>query len=149
MNDAVNAAYAANVAQIVAAGNDNKNACSYSPASAANAVTVGATDINDNRASYSNYGKCLDIFGPGTDIKSAWIGSTTATNTISGTSMASPHVAGVAAKYLSASPSMTASALTTKLKNDATKNVINGESGGSTTNPDNISPDLLVYGYCT
>ncbi len=80
----------------VAAGNDNRNACNYSPARVAAALTVGATTSSDARSSLSNYGTCL-IFAPGSDITSAWHTSSTATNTISGTSMASPHVAGVAA----------------------------------------------------
>lgn len=149
LNDAINAAVAANVPQIIAAGNSNRNACSYSPASAQDGVTVGATDINDYRASYSNYGSCLDIFGPGSDIKAAWIGSTTATNTISGTSMATPHVAGVAAKYLSLNPSLSAYDVTAQLQAYATQGVVINESGGDTTNSANVSPDLLVFGHCT
>ena len=82
-----------------AAGNDNKDACSTSPARTAEAITVGATTKDDARASFSNWGTCLDVFAPGNNITSSWYSSTTATNTISGTSMASPHVAGVAALY--------------------------------------------------
>ena len=85
----------------VAAGNSTADACNSSPARAAAAITVGATDSTDTQANYSNYGSCLDVYAPGTGITSAWIKSTTATNTISGTSMATPHVAGVAALYLS------------------------------------------------
>jgi subtilisin family serine protease len=84
----------------VSAGNSNRDACSYSPARVPTAITVGATTSTDARASYSNYGKCLDLFAPGSSITSAWYTSNTATNTISGTSMASPHVTGVAALYL-------------------------------------------------
>ena len=75
----------------MAGGNDNQNACNYSPAAADKAITVGASAIDDTRAWFSNWGSCLDVFAPGHQIESAWIGSNTATNTISGTSMASPH----------------------------------------------------------
>lgn len=92
---------------ILHAGNDNKDACDYSPAAAANAVTVGASTLGDERAYFSNYGKCVDVFGPGLNILSTWKGSQTATNTISGTSMASPHVAGLLAYLLSLYPSTT------------------------------------------
>ncbi|KAH7362344.1 cerevisin [Plectosphaerella cucumerina] len=88
----------------VAAGNDNADACNYSPAASKNAVTVGATELGDVRSYFSNYGKCTDIFAPGTNILSTWIGSKYATNTISGTSMASPHVCGLLAYYLSLQP---------------------------------------------
>jgi len=106
---AVNAAVDAGIHFAVAAGNDNADSCSYSPAAAANAVTVGASTLNDERAYFSNYGKCNDIFAPGLNIQSTWIGSKYATNIISGTSMASPHIAGLLAYFLSLQPS-TASA---------------------------------------
>ncbi|KAG1440291.1 hypothetical protein G6F57_019077 [Rhizopus arrhizus] len=89
----VNGAVDAGLVFAVAAGNDNKDACDYSPARAEKAITVGASTVFDERAYFSNYGKCVDVFAPGLDIQSIWIGSNTATNTISGTSMASPHVA--------------------------------------------------------
>ena len=92
------------VTYAIAAGNNNANACNYSPARVPAAITVGATTSTDARASYSNYGACLDLFAPGSSITSAWYTSTTATNTISGTSMATPHVAGAAALYLAANP---------------------------------------------
>jgi cerevisin len=101
LDAAVNSAVAAGVSFVVAAGNSNADACNYSPAAAADAITVGASTITDTLASFSNKGKCVDIIAPGQDIKSTWIGSTTATNTISGTSMASPHVAGAVAVALS------------------------------------------------
>jgi len=101
---AVNAAVDAGIHFAVAAGNDNADSCNYSPAAAQNAVTVGASTLLDERAYFSNYGKCNDIFAPGLNILSTWIGSKHATNTISGTSMASPHIAGLLAYMLSLQP---------------------------------------------
>lgn len=104
LNLAVNAAVDAGLHFAVAAGNDNADSCKYSPASAEKAVTVGASTLSDERAYFSNYGKCNDIFAPGLNIISAWTGSKYATNTISGTSMASPHIAGLLAYFLSIQP---------------------------------------------
>jgi cerevisin len=101
---AVNAAVDAGIHFAVAAGNDNADACNYSPAAAENPITVGASTLADERAYFSNYGKCTDIFAPGLNILSTWIGSKTAVNTISGTSMASPHIAGLLAYLLSLQP---------------------------------------------
>lgn len=101
---AVNAAVKAGIHFAVAAGNDNADSCNYSPAAAEEAVTVGASTLADERAYFSNFGKCNDIFAPGLNIESTWIGSKYATNTISGTSMASPHIAGLLAYYLSMQP---------------------------------------------
>ena len=101
---AVNAAVDAGMHFAVAAGNDNSDSCRYSPAAAENAVTVGASTLADERAYFSNFGKCNDIFAPGLNIKSTWIGSDTAVNTISGTSMASPHIAGLLAYFVSLQP---------------------------------------------
>ncbi|KAF2014518.1 hypothetical protein BU24DRAFT_423444 [Aaosphaeria arxii CBS 175.79] len=101
---AVNAAVDAGIHFAVAAGNDNADSCNYSPAAAENAVTVGASTLLDQRAYFSNFGKCNDIFAPGLNILSTWIGSEHATNTISGTSMASPHIAGLLAYFLSLQP---------------------------------------------
>ncbi|WEW56012.1 proteinase B [Emydomyces testavorans] len=101
---AVNAAVDAGIHFAVAAGNDNADSCNYSPAAAEKAVTVGASTLADERAYFSNYGKCNDIFAPGLNILSTWIGSKYAVNTISGTSMASPHVAGLLAYFLSLQP---------------------------------------------
>jgi subtilisin family serine protease len=105
VDDAVKKMIASGVATAVAAGNGNQagvaqDACKYSPARVAAAMTIGATDKSDRRASWSNYGSCVDWFAPGVSITSAWKTSTTATNTISGTSMAAPHTTGVAALYL-------------------------------------------------
>ncbi len=105
LDQAVNAAVDNGMHFAVAAGNDNKDACNYSPAAAEKAVTVGASTIGDERAYFSNYGTCVDVFAPGLSILSTWTGSKTATNTISGTSMASPHTAGMLAYLLSLYPS--------------------------------------------
>ncbi|RMJ25415.1 serine protease [Aspergillus sp. HF37] len=102
---AVDAAVDAGMHFSVAAGNDNADACSYSPASSEKAVTVGASTLADERAYFSNFGKCTDVFAPGLNILSTWIGSKYAVNTISGTSMASPHIAGLLAYLLSLQPS--------------------------------------------
>lgn len=104
LDQAVNAAVEAGLHFAVAAGNDNADACNYSPAAATKAVTVGASALDDSRAYFSNWGKCVDIFGPGLSIQSTWIGSKTAINTISGTSMASPHLAGLLSYFLSLQP---------------------------------------------
>lgn len=95
------------VTYAVAAGNSSQDACKFSPARAPEAMTIGATDKTDTRPSWSNWGACVDWFAPGNSIKSAWYTSDTSTNTISGTSMASPHVAGVAAQYLQNNPGAT------------------------------------------
>ena len=102
---AVDAGVEAGVHFAVAAGNDNADACGYSPAASEKAVTVGASTLTDERAYFSNYGKCTDIFAPGLNILSTWTGSKHAVNTISGTSMASPHIAGLLAYFVSLQPS--------------------------------------------
>jgi subtilisin family serine protease len=127
LDNAVNSAVTKGVHMAVAAGNDNANACNYSPARAANAVCVGATDNADRKSSFSNYGNCVEIHAPGTSITSAWIGSNSASRTISGTSMASPHVAGVMALYLAEGLNPTAAAL----QSASTKNVITGLPAGT------------------
>jgi cerevisin len=105
LDQAVNSAVENGMHFAVAAGNDNRDACNYSPAGAEKAVTVGASTIGDERAYFSNWGTCVDVFAPGLNILSTWTGSKTATNTISGTSMASPHTAGMLAYLLSIYPS--------------------------------------------
>ena len=125
------------VVMAVAAGNDGLNACNYSPARAANAITVGSTTSTDARSSFSNIGTCVDIFAPGSGITSAWIGSTTATNTISGTSMATPHVAGVAAVLFGRYPTSTPAQIATMLRNSATPNIVASAGTGS--------PNYLLY----
>ncbi len=104
IDDAVTASIAAGVTYAVAAGNDNIPACNSSPARVPTAITVGSSTQKDKRSDFSNYGSCVSLFAPGSDIKSTWFNSKSATNTISGTSMASPHVAGAAALYLSFNP---------------------------------------------
>lgn len=101
---AVNAAVTAGLHFAVAAGNENQDACNTSPASAEKAITVGASTISDTRAYFSNYGKCVDIFAPGLNILSTYTGSKTASATLSGTSMASPHICGLLSYYLSLQP---------------------------------------------
>ena len=129
-DDAVNNAAAKNLIMAVAAGNENQNACNVSPARAVNAITVGSTTRTDARSSFSNYGSCLDLFAPGSDITSTWIGSTTATNTISGTSMATPHVAGAAALLIAAG-NTTNSAVTNALLGSATTGKVTGANGSA------------------
>jgi subtilisin family serine protease len=136
-DDAVNRMHNNGVTVVVAAGNENQNACNVSPARAGNAITVGSTTSTDARSSFSNYGTCVDVFAPGSSITSAWYTSTTATNTISGTSMASPHVAGVAALYLQGAPSATPAAVVNAITSTATTGVVTSAGTGS--------PNRLVY----
>ena len=137
LDTAVNNLSNAGVTIAVAAGNSNANACNSSPARAANAITVGSTTTTDARSSFSNFGTCLDIFAPGSGILSAWFSSNTATATLSGTSMASPHVAGAAALYKQANPGASAATIRNALVNNATTNVI--------TNAGTGSPNRLLY----
>ncbi len=159
VDQAVNNSVAAGVVYAVAAGNSNANACNYSPARAANAITVGATTSTDARASYSNYGNCVNIFAPGSSITSAWHSSNTSTNTISGTSMASPHVAGVAALYLQGNPSASPSAVASAIMEASTKNKVTSSNTtnnhllyslfGAATPPPNQPPVANFTASCT
>ncbi|XP_071948986.1 extracellular serine proteinase-like [Antedon mediterranea] len=126
----------AGITVVVAAGNDNSDACGYSPAGSPEAITVGATEKTDVRSYFSNYGECVNIFAPGTDITSTWYTSKRATNTISGTSMACPHVAGAAALHLSNDNSMKPTEVAGKIYSDATPDLILDPQG-----PNN----LLLY----
>jgi subtilisin family serine protease len=137
LDNAVNNAISRGITFALAAGNSSANACNSSPSRVAAAITVGATTSTDARASYSNYGTCLDIFAPGSSITSAWYNSNTATNSISGTSMASPHVAGAAALVLSRNPSYTPTQVRDSLVNNATTGVV--------TNPGTNSPNRLLF----
>jgi serine protease len=138
VDTAVNNLHNANVTIAVAAGNNNgANACNSSPARAANAITVGSTTQSDSRSSFSNIGTCLDLFAPGSGILSAWATSNTATATLSGTSMASPHVAGVAALYKQANPSASSTTIRNAIVNNATTGVVTNAGSGS--------PNRLLY----
>lgn len=137
LDTAVNNLSNAGVPIAVAAGNSNANACNSSPARAANAITVGSTTTTDARSSFSNFGTCLDLFAPGSSILSSWFSSDTATATLSGTSMASPHVAGVAALYRQANPGASSTTVRNAIVNNATTNVV--------TNPGTGSPNRLLY----
>lgn len=155
LDDAVRNSIAAGVTYAVAAGNGNfigrqDDACKYSPARVREALTVGATDSNDSKTSWSNYGNCVDLFAPGASITSAWYTGDTATNTISGTSMASPHVAGVAALYLADNPGASTSQVFQAVYDNTTKNIVTSSSttnnhllyslfdGSSTPDPDPV-----------
>lgn len=136
VDNAVNAAVSAGVTVVVAAGNENQTACESSPARATSVIAVGSTTITDGRSSFSNYGACVDIFAPGTDILSTWYTSPTATNTISGTSMASPHVTGVVAMYLSKNPQSTPA--------EVRQALLAGAVSGRLTGIQTGSPNLLA-----
>ena len=137
VNAAVAAAVMQGVTMVVAAGNENNDACKVSPASEPSAITVGSTTSGDIRSSFSNFGKCVDIFAPGSSITSSWNASSTATNTISGTSMASPHVAGVSALALQANPSASPAAIAAFVTAQATTNRLGSLGSGS--------PNRLLY----
>lgn len=136
LDSAVNSAVAAGVVFAVAAGNSNLDACGHSPAAAVSAITVASSTSSDSRSSFSNWGSCVDIFAPGSSITSTWHTTNTATNTISGTSMASPHVAGVAALIRDENPSLTAAQVAAKMNTMATAGVVVDVRG---------SPNRLLY----
>jgi subtilisin family serine protease len=135
LNTATNNLANSGVFIAVAAGNENQNACNVSPASAAQAFTTAASDSSDRKASFSNYGSCVDAYAPGVAIKSDWLSN--GTNTISGTSMASPHVAGVAALYKGANGDAASSTVASWITSNATANVITGNISGT--------PNRLLY----
>ncbi|XP_038073070.1 extracellular serine proteinase-like [Patiria miniata] len=137
MEEAVRRMNDADVTVSVSAGNSAGDACNQSPASAKEAITVGATDIEDQRASFSNYGKCVDLFAPGVDIPSLWMGGDFEVNTISGTSMSCPHVSGAAVIARSNDPTLEAAEVKAKILKDATPDVVK--------NPGPESPNLMLY----
>jgi subtilisin family serine protease len=140
VDDAVTNSINAGVSYAIAAGNSGGNACSYSPARTPAAMTAGATDSTDARAWFSNYGSCVDLFAPGVSITSAWNTSDTSTNTISGTSMAAPHVAGAAALYLESNPTATPEQVANGLYGSTTP--------GKIPDPGTGSPNRLLYSGC-
>jgi subtilisin family serine protease len=142
LDNAVRNSIADGVSYAIAAGNGNvfgiaQNACNSSPARVAEAMTVSATDRNDRKASWANYGTCVDWFAPGVSITSSWYSSDTATNTISGTSMATPHTTGVAALYLQGHPTSSPATVRSALFNATTKNVV--------VSPGSGSPNALLF----
>ena len=142
LDNAVKNSIADGVSYAIAAGNGNflgfaQNACNYSPARVGEAMTISATDSSDRKASWANYGSCVDWFAPGVSITSAWHSSNTATRTISGTSMAAPHTAGVAALYLQGSPSASPATVRQAVFNLTTKDIV--------TNEGNTPNDHLLY----
>ncbi|MFY6881369.1 S8 family peptidase [Acinetobacter baumannii] len=136
LDSAVENLYNNGYVMVVAAGNSNTDACTSSPARVSKAITVAATDNTDTRASYSNYGSCVDIFAPGSQINSSWIGNNTATKILNGTSMATPHVAGVVAEMLQSTPTASPQTISTNLLNQASSNVVKNPSD---------SPNRLLY----
>jgi subtilisin family serine protease len=137
LDNAVANSIASGVTYSIAAGNSNADACTQSPARVSTAITVGSTTSTDARSSFSNFGTCVDLFAPGSSITSSWATSDTATNTISGTSMATPHVTGATALYLQAFPGSSPATIRNALVNGSTLNRISGVGAGS--------PNRLLY----
>merc|ERR1719330_1261684 len=161
MADAVDAAVNAGVVVVVAGGNSNADACGFSPAFVPSAITVGSTTSTDARSSFSNYGACTNIWAPGSSIQSASHTSDSGSRSLSGTSMACPHVSGGAALLLDANPSMKPSAVLAQLTADATKDAISGlkssdvnvmlyvGEGGAPPTPPTEAPPADCPWYCS
>ncbi|GAB2478297.1 S8 family peptidase [Jatrophihabitans fulvus] len=149
VDSAINRLIGDGVTTAVAAGNDNADACKGSPSRVPNALTVGASGRTDKRASFSNVGSCVDLFAPGVDITSDWLDN--GTNTISGTSMATPHVAGVAAQYLQTNPSASPSTVSSAVLGATTKDKVTDTAGGCTLfvlcTPATPNNDLLYTSF--
>jgi subtilisin family serine protease len=150
VNSAVSKASSEGLIVVVAAGNDDNDACLYSPASAATVITVAASDTADQsgnqvdvRSSFSNYGDCVTMLAPGSDITGAWYNSNTATRTISGTSMASPHICGGAALYLGENPNANFPTVQAALEGQSTLGAVNMACAGDATC--NKTPNKLLY----
>ena len=136
LDEAVERTVAAGIPVVVSAGNDSTNACSQSPARARHAITVAASTSKDTRAAFSNYGSCVDVFAPGVSIRSASNTSNTASEVMSGTSMAAPHVTGVVARYLQAHRRSTPAQTTAALLATATTATVRDRAG---------APNRLLY----
>jgi len=152
LNNACDSASATGLIMSVAAGNDNQNACNYSPASADDVISVGSTDVGvsggnqiDIRSPFSNWGTCTDVFAPGSNIMGAWIGTPAATRTISGTSMASPHICGITALIVAANPNLSFAQVKAEIVASSTKGVITLNCGSTACNQ---SPNALGYNGC-
>ncbi|NOK05504.1 MULTISPECIES: S8 family peptidase [Myxococcus] len=142
LDDAVRRSIAAGVTYVVAAGNEDNDACKHSPARAPEAITVGATDSKDKRATFSNWGDCVDVFAPGNKIKSSWHYGDRESRELSGTSMATPHVTGLAALFLEVNPTAKPEAVANAVFTNATENTV--------SNPGWCSPNLMAYsGFIT
>jgi len=154
VDQAVQNAIKENVLFAIAAGNNNGNACNFSPAAAPDAVTVGATDVGDHgdgsqidiRSYFSNIGNCVDVFAPGTGITGAWIGGPDRIHTISGTSMAAPHVCGLAAVIWGNDPKMNWNTVANQLLADSSSDLIDLQCNNNAICLQ--SPNLLAYNGC-
>jgi subtilisin family serine protease len=144
LDDAVQEAINDGVVFVVAAGNDNQNACSHSPVRLAAAITVGATSSNDARAAFSNYGSCLDLFAPGDDVYTPWTSPSYVT--VDGTSFSSPYVAGVAALYLYNHPSATPQQVRDVIVNQAAAVVTNAGTGSTTKLLQSVLGSITIAG---